>query len=62
MKRRKTIRAVDFFCSGGGMTYGMREAGIDVFAGIDVDIKCKDTYEKNNPNSKFILADIFELE
>ena len=62
MKKRKAIKAVDFFCSGGGMTYGMRKAGIDVFAGIDVDINCKDTYEKNNPNSKFILADIFELE
>lgn len=62
MKKRRTIKAVDFFCSGGGMTYGMREAGVDVCAGIDVDANCKDTYEKNNPNSKFILADIFELE
>jgi len=43
MKKRKTLKAVDFFCSGGGMTYGMRKAGVDVFAGIDVDIDCKDT-------------------
>lgn len=62
IKRKKTIKAVDFFCSGGGMTYGMRKVGIDVIAGIDVEICCRETYEKNNPSSKFILADIFKLE
>ena len=46
MKKRKTLKAVDFFCSGGGMTYGMQKTGVDVFAGIDVDINCKETYEK----------------
>lgn len=62
MKRKKTIKAVDFFCSGGGMTYGIRKAGIDVIAGIDIDASCKETYEKNNPRSKFILANVFEME
>jgi len=55
------MKAVDFFCSGGGMTYGMRKAGINVIAGIDIDLQCKETYEKNNPESKFIHADVFEL-
>ncbi len=54
------LKAVDFFCSGGGMTNGFTKAGIDVIAGIDIDIKCKETYEKNNKNSKFICKDIFE--
>ena len=27
----------DFFCGGGGMTYGLRQAGIDVVAGVDFD-------------------------
>lgn len=52
------LRAVDFFCSIGGMTYGFRKAGIDVIAGIDIDPSCKETYEHNNPGSKFIQADI----
>ena len=43
------------------MTCGLTQAGINVIAGIDNDPACKDTYEKNNPNSKFILADVFEL-
>jgi DNA (cytosine-5)-methyltransferase 1 len=59
---RKNIKAVDFFCSGGGMTCGLRQAGIDVIAGIDFDPKCQKTYEKNNPGSEFILADAFELK
>ena len=54
------LKAIDFFCSIGGMTYGFRKAGIDVIAGIDVDHSCKETYEHNNPGSKFIEADIKE--
>jgi DNA (cytosine-5)-methyltransferase 1 len=60
--KKKNIHAVDFFCSGGGMTCGLTQAGIDVIAGIDFDIACKETYEKNNPKSKFILADVFKLK
>jgi DNA (cytosine-5)-methyltransferase 1 len=57
----KNLKAVDFFCCGGGMTYGFQQAGIDVIAGIDIDPKCKETYEFNNPSSKFIEADIKKL-
>lgn len=57
----KVLKAVDFFCGAGGMTYGLSQAGIDVLAGIDIDINCKETYELNNPNSKFIHADIHNL-
>lgn len=55
------LKAIDFFCSIGGMTYGFREAGIDVIAGIDIDNSCKETYEFNNPGSKFIQADVMDL-
>lgn len=60
-KMDKNLKAVDFFCCGGGMTWGFRQAGIDVIAGIDIDPKCKETYEFNNPTSKFIKADIKEF-
>lgn len=56
-----TLKAVDFFCGGGGMTCGLRQAGIDVIAGVDFDKSAKDTYEFNNPGSKFIHTDIKEL-
>lgn len=59
----KTIefRAIDFFCGGGGMTCGLRQAGIQVVSGVDFDPACKTTYEYNNPGSKFIYSDITEL-
>ena len=56
----KTIKAVDFFCSAGGVTCGFRQAGIDVLGGIDIDKTCKETYEKNN-NARFLHADISDL-
>lgn len=43
------------------MTYGLSKSGIKVVAGIDNDGSCRATYERNNPRSKFILADICAL-
>ncbi len=58
MKRNKQFRAVDFFSGAGGLTYGLRVAGIDVLAGIDNDESCKMTYEVNNSGSKYLCKDI----
>ena len=55
------MKAIDFFCGAGGMTYGMSQSGIEVVAGIDNDPNCRETYEINNPNSKFIETDIYDL-
>lgn len=41
-------KAIDFFCGGGGMTCGLRQAGINVIAGVDFDQDAKETYEYNN--------------
>ena len=43
------------------MTCGLRQAGIHVIAGVDIDSQCKETYEANNPHAKFIEANIKEL-
>lgn len=56
------MRAIDFFCGGGGMTCGLRQAGIDVVAGVDFDEDAKETYEANNEGAKFVPADISKLE
>ncbi len=56
MKTRK-LKAIDLFCGVGGLTYGLRKAGIDVVAGVDNDSTCRFAYEANN-NSKFINKDI----
>ena len=58
---KNKLKAVDFFCSGGGMSYGMQQSGIQIIAGIDFDINCKSTYETNINGAKFIHADVFKL-
>lgn len=55
------FKAIDFFCGGGGMTCGLRQAGVDVIAGVDFDKDAQETYEYNNLGSKFILSDIRKL-
>ncbi len=56
------MQAVDFFCGAGGVTCGFQQANIDVIVGIDIDKSCKDTYEKNNPGTTFLEADISKLK
>lgn len=62
MRNTSKIKAVDFFCGGGGMSYGMQESGIQILAGIDNEDSCKETYEANINNAKFLKADVFELK
>lgn len=62
IKQSPEIKAVDFFCGGGGMTFGLRKAGINVIAGIDFDQDCQETYEVNNPGAIFVYYDVNNLE
>lgn len=43
------------------MTNGLRQAGINVIAGVDFDKEAQETYEHNNPGSVFINTDIRRL-
>jgi DNA (cytosine-5)-methyltransferase 1 len=58
---KKELKAVDFFCSAGGVTCGFKQAGINVLGGIDIDPACKITYEKNN-DAQYLCADVSNLE
>lgn len=58
--------AVDFFCGAGGTTRGLIDAGGYVMAGVDKDVRCRETYASNNPNAtidysqpRFLEFDIF---
>lgn len=55
------LKAIDFFCGGGGMTCGLKSAGIEVIAGVDYDGDCAETYERNNKGATFVHADITKL-
>lgn len=52
--------AIDIFCGIGGLSYGLKEAGINVVAGVDIDEFCQFPYEKN-VDAKFILKDVSTL-
>lgn len=54
---QKKIEVIDLFCGVGGLTYGIQQASINVLAGLDNDMSCKYSYEKNN-QATFINADI----
>lgn len=50
---------VDFFCGAGGMTEGLKQAGVTVVAGVDLDASVGATYEANHsPGARFIHADV----
>ncbi len=60
-ERKLALQAVDFFCGAGGVSCGFRKVGIKVLAGIDIDAKFKETYEKNN-DAIFINKDVSNLK
>lgn len=53
--------AIDLFCGIGGLSYGLKKAGIAVIAGVDLDKSCQYTYEQNI-HANFILKDISKVK
>ncbi len=58
---KNKLKAVDFFCSVGGVSLGFQQAGIEVLGGIDIDQSCQETYQ-NNIKAKFLPKDVSHLE
>ena len=56
----RPIAAIDVFCGAGGLSYGLKTAGIDVVAGIDIDPRCEYPFEAN-VGAEFIEADVREV-
>lgn len=52
------IEAVDLFCGVGGLSYGLRKAGVRVVAGVDVDDACSYPYVANHRGARFLLRDV----
>lgn len=52
--------AIDLFCGIGGLSYGLKKAGIPVVAGVDLDASSQYAYEEN-VKADFILKDISKL-
>jgi DNA (cytosine-5)-methyltransferase 1 len=55
------INGVDLFCGVGGLTHGLRKAGVNISAGVDIDPACEYPYEVNN-EARFFDWDVAELD
>lgn len=55
------IEAVDLFCGVGGLSYGLREAGVKVKAGYDIDKNCQYPFEENI-KAKFYKENVEQLK
>lgn len=60
VRARPLVSAVDLFCGVGGLSHGLRRAGIDVTAGVDLDEDCRYPFE-HNIHATFHRRDVTEL-
>ena len=55
------VSAIDLFCGAGGLSYGLKEAGVLVTAGIDIDPSCAFPFQRNIEAS-FLEMDIRDVK
>ena len=60
MRTSTKLAAVDLFCGAGGLSYGMKQSGIEIVAGIDIDPACKHPFEAN-VKAKFYEKDVADV-
>lgn len=54
---RPSTAVVDLFCGAGGLAYGMKSAGLNVVAGVDLDPACRHPIEQNT-GAQFACRDV----
>jgi len=62
MKKSNRLTAIDLFSGCGGLTQGLLDAGFDVLAAVEVDLKARETYALNHPRIPIAGNDIRNLE
>ncbi len=55
------IRVLDLFCGCGGMSLGLKQAGLTVVAGVDIWSVAIQSYQQNHPDHLGICGDLREL-
>ncbi|MGP9833373.1 DNA cytosine methyltransferase [Marinobacter sp. NSM] len=56
------MKAIDLFCGCGGMSAGLRDAGFNLLAGVDIEPKYIRTFTENFPESRSICADVSSID
>ena len=57
----KVLTAIDLFCGAGGLTLGLKRAGFNVVAGIELNAEIAKTYKANHPTTKLLIKDVREI-
>ncbi|WP_180057946.1 DNA cytosine methyltransferase [Acinetobacter sp. YH12141] len=57
----KSLTAIDLFCGAGGLTEGLKQAGFNVLAGVELNKVAAQTYRLNHSDSICFESDIREL-
>lgn len=55
-------QAIDLFCGCGGISVGLRNAGIEILAGVDIEKSFLCSFERNFPESKALLLDLSKTD
>lgn len=56
------LSAIDLFSGCGGLSCGLKDAGFDVLAAVEIDRKAQSTYRKNHPSVHLYENDIRKLD
>jgi DNA (cytosine-5)-methyltransferase 1 len=57
-QRMNRYTAIDLFCGAGGLTVGLRKAGFNVIAGVELDVVAAETYLMNHQDHVMYRSDI----
>lgn len=57
---RNNIGVVDLFCGVGGLSHGLKQGGLNIIAGFDIDKTCEYAYTHNN-GAQFFDTDITKV-
>ena len=53
--------AVDLFCGAGGLTLGIKKAGFEVVAGVELKPEIAKTYNANHRKTKLLIKDVRQV-
>lgn len=56
------LSAIDLFSGCGGLSQGLKDAGFDVLAAVEIDRKAQSTYRLNHPDVHLYESDIRKLD
>jgi DNA (cytosine-5)-methyltransferase 1 len=57
-KANRKLTAIDLFSGAGGLSLGLKNAGFDILAAVEINPKIAKTYAANHPNTALIIKDV----